>query len=305
MKRVLYGALIQVWSSLRSRTSFARPLRALVVVGLAAGCAAPPQGLTAEVNKKEPKPGSFGGEEGATPPGTTAAGQPSEVWGHSADTLFRLDPTSKAITIVGTFSGCRDDVTDIALDESSRIFATTAEGLYTVDKATAACTRIATGSYPNSLSFVPKGTVDPNAEALVGYEEGQYVRIDPTSGAKTVIGRLGGELVSSGDIVSVKGGATYLTVTDGECSDSDCLVEVDPTSGAMLKNWGPIGRTEVFGLAFWAGSVFGFDSQGALFEVSFDGGKLATKAIPVTTSGGATSFWGAGSTTSAPVTAVK
>jgi len=37
---------------------------------------------------------------------------------------------------------------------------------YKLDLANAACSFIASGSYPNSLSFIPKGTLDPNAEAL-------------------------------------------------------------------------------------------------------------------------------------------
>ena len=56
-------------------------------------------------------------------------------------------------------------------------------------------------TYPNSLSFVPKGTVDPNVEALVGYNGGTYVRIDTVTGAVTSIGNLGSGYSSSGDIV--------------------------------------------------------------------------------------------------------
>ena len=47
------------------------------------------------------------------------------------------------------------------------MFVTTFNGFFKVDCTTAACTSIKSGTYPNSLSFVPKGTVDPNAEALV------------------------------------------------------------------------------------------------------------------------------------------
>ena len=39
---------------------------------------------------------------------------------------------------------------------------------------------------------VPKGTLDPSVEALVGYVGSQYIRIDTTTGAITNIGALTG-----------------------------------------------------------------------------------------------------------------
>ena len=248
--------------------------------------------------------GQFGGDNTDPAPAapTTQSGT-SEVWSHSADTLYRLDPVTKQVTVVGRFSGCTGDVIDIALDAQSNLFATTPSSLQRVDKANARCTKIADGDYPNSLSFVPKGTVDPNVEALVGYVGSTYVRIDTTSGAVSPIGSLGGSgLESSGDIVSVINGPTYLTVVGPGCMD--CLVEVNPKTGAITKNWGPLAHSDVYGIAFWAGSVYAFDAAGGLFEVTFAAGKLGTKAIPIP-NGAGLEFYGAGSTTSAPVTATR
>jgi hypothetical protein len=148
--------------------------------------------------------------------GNDDAGKPSaplvsEVYGNSGTELYRLDPNTKAVTDIGSFDGCTG-VVDIALDEDSNLFGTTSKGLYKIDRNTAKCTSIASGEYPNSLSFVPKGTVDGNVEALVGYNEDVYVRIDPSTGKVSPIGSLGQGYTSSGDIVSVKGGGTYLTV---------------------------------------------------------------------------------------------
>ncbi len=249
-----------------------------------------------------PGPGGNGtGNEGGgfitTGGGGEGAGLPeiAEVFGHSASELYRLDPDTKAVTMVGAFDGC-DGVIDIALDKDSRIVGTTFDGIYQIDKATAACTLITSGSYPNSLSFIPAGTLDPNVEALVGYIDDEYVRIDPQSGSVTTIGYLGaGSLISSGDIVSVKDGATFLTVKGSSCP-TDCLMEVNPSTGGVVKNWGPLGYSNAFGIAFWAGSVYGFTSGGALFEVTFDNNVMATTLIAQP----GTQFWGAGSTTSAP-----
>ena len=227
--------------------------------------------------------------------GTGGGAEIAEVFGHSASTLYRLDPDTKAVTTVGNFD-C-SSVIDIALDKDSNLFGTTSGGLYSISKTTAKCTLIQSGSYPNSLSFVPAGTLDPNKEALVGYDGAQYVQIDTVSGAvNDVGGSLGGGLSSSGDVVSVKNGKSYLTANGSGCS-TDCLVEINPATGALVKNWGPLGYDSVFGIAFWAGAVYGFTDAGQLFEVTFDNQIMSTTLISEPPN---VSFWGAGSTTSAP-----
>lgn len=237
--------------------------------------------------------GGFGtGGEGAG----GGAQEVAEVFGHSAFTLYRLDPDTKQVTTIGTFDGC-SNIIDIALDKDSNLFGATVDGLYSIDKLTAKCELISSGSFPNSLSFIPAGTLDPNEESLVGYNGSNYVRIDTTTGAVSNVGSLAEtNLYSSGDIVSVKDGNTYLTVKGGPC-DTDCLVEVNPVTGVMLKNWGPLGYSNVYGIAFWAGSVYGFTEQGELFEVTFD--DMTMQATLITDAPEAP-FWGAGSTTSAP-----
>lgn len=242
-----------------------------------------------------------GGEGGFTFP-TDGGGPdpqlPGEVFGHSADTLYKLEPISKQVTVVGDFKGC-SSVIDLAIDKDSKIIATTFGGLYWIDKTNAQCTLISNGTYPNSLSFVPAGTLDPNEEALVGYQGSTYLRISTTSGQVQQIGSIGNNFSSSGDIVSVKGGGTYLTVNGNGCSD--CLIQVDPKTGSLLKNWGPTGYGAVFGIAFWAGSVYGFTSYGQLFEMTFVNGQLVVSPeIPIPNAPADLSFWGAGSTTIAP-----
>lgn len=269
-----------------------------------------------EASATEPAPtGSSTGFSTQPPPPAPKPPENAEVFGHSPSTLYRLDPQTKQVSKVADFDGC-SSVIDIALDEASNIWATAnggGGGLFKVDKTTAKCTLVKAGSYPNSLSFVPKGTVDANAEALVGYLDDQYVRINTSTGAISTIGSLAsGDLVSSGDIVAVKGsedgttpGKTFLTVKNsgnsGSCNGSDCLVEVDPKTGKLVKLWGKVGFDNVFGLAFWGGSVYGFDDAGDLFEVTFNGSQLTTAKIPVSNAPAGLKFWGAGSTTSAPI----
>ena len=233
------------------------------------------------------------------------AGQPNpsgagEVFGHSENTLYRVDTVTRSVTPVGVFEGCTY-VADIALDEMSNIYASTGAELFFVETNTAHCTRIASGTFPNSLSFVPVGTVEADREALVGVQGGDYVKIDPQSGAVTKVGESGGGLQSSGDIVSAIGGKTFVTVKGKDCAD--CLVEINPATGALTKNWGPIGKPDVFGLAFWAGDLYAFTNAGELLLITLTTGTLAMQTIPITNA--PAKFWGAGSTTSAPIGPVR
>ena len=244
----------------------------------------------------DPDAGSFA-QEASTKPDPTGAG---EVFGHSENTLYRVDTVTRSVTAIGAFEGCTY-VADIALDQDSNIYASTGSELFLVETNTAHCTRIAGGTFPNSLSFVPAGTVEADREALVGFQGGDYVKIDVGTGMVTTIGAIGGDLVSSGDVVSAKGGKTYVTVKGKGCAD--CLVEIDPATGKSTKNWGSIGKPDVFGLAFWAGDLYAFTNAGELLLITLDTGTLVATPIPIANA--PTKFWGAGSTTSAPVGPVR
>ncbi len=79
----------------------------------------------------------------------------------------------------------------------------------------------------------------------------------------------------------------------------DCLVEIDPTTGSVTKSWGPLGFGAVDGLAFWGGTVYGFDAAGDVIAVTFDAGSIATTALPINPAG--YHFVGAGSSMAAPL----
>ncbi len=240
--------------------------------------------------------GTFAREAGSKPDPSGAG----EVFAHSENTLYRVDTRTRSLTEVGVFQGCTY-VGDIALDESSNIYASTGTELFLVETNTARCTRIAGGKFPNSLSFVPAGTLESDREALVGFQGGDYVKIDPKTGVVTKVGAIGEGLESSGDVVSAKGGKTFVSVKGNGCAD--CLVEIDPATGKLTQNWGPIGRVDVFGLAFWAGELYAFTNAGEMLLITLDTGKLVATPIPITNP--PKKFWGAGSTTSAPTGPVR
>jgi hypothetical protein len=244
------------------------------------------------------------GTQGSALPDGSAGMPVPVVYAHSPNQLYKLDPTTNAITVVGNFTGAciLDTIIDIALDENSNAYVTGFGGFYKLDLTTASCTLVAFGTnYPNSLSFVPKGTLDPNAEALVGYQGSTYVRIDTATGAMSNVGSLSGGYQSSGDIVSVIGGGTFLTVTGNGCGD--CLLQVDPKTGDLIQSYGSVNHAMVYGLAFWAGTAYGFDDAGEVFSISTMGSSLVTQDIPVPNPPAGLEFYGAGSTTAAPPTA--
>ena len=221
-----------------------------------------------------------------------------EVFGQSSRDLYRLDPTSNEVTVVGSFSGC-NYVVDIAIDEDNRMIASTLSSLWEIDPLTATCTLIAEGNFPNALSFLPVGALLPESEALVGYINTMFVRIDTQTGAITTVGEITGGYFSSGDIVSVAGGGTYLTVKGNNCDD--CIVQIEPTTGDIIRNFGDLGFADVFGLAYWGGSAYGFSSFGDLFQIAFAGDTIATTVIDIPSAPDDLSFAGAGSSTLAPV----
>ncbi|MGH7328351.1 MAG: hypothetical protein ACREJX_08380, partial [Polyangiaceae bacterium] len=133
-----------------------------------------------------------------------------------------------------------------------------------------------------------------------------YLRIDPTSGTTTNIGSLnpnstGQTWYSSGDIVSIIGGKTYLTATTSSSGTGgdDSILEVDPVHGTALKVIGSVGASQVFGLGFWAGTAYGFDNAGELLTIDLTTG--AGTPVPLSGSLSGLSFYGAGNTTAAPV----
>ncbi len=101
--------------------------------------------------------------------------------------------------------------------------------------------------------------------------------------------------------MSVAGGGSFLTVTGNGCGD--CLLQVDPKTGDMIQNYGALPHGAVYGLGYWAGTLFGFDANGDVFSIN-GGGDAGLVTTDITIGDGGVTWWGAGSTTIAPATAL-
>lgn len=217
------------------------------------------------------------------------------VYVHTSSQLYRLDPDSLALDLIGTFSGC-SSVVDIAVDRDNQIFASSSGGIYSINPRTAECTSVHDSGFGNNLAFVPPGVLHPTREILVTYSGTQYRSLDLVTGVVTDHGTIPWSV--SGDVVSVNEGPTYVSVSYP--GSANHLLLVDPATGEMIVDEGPIGtETGVYGLAFWGGTVYGFSSSGNVTTILVNGDGTTNTTIVDST---AVSFWGAGSSTFAPVT---
>ncbi len=238
-----------------------------------------------------------------------------DVYAHSADTLYLMEPVSKVLTEVGTFdcisvgdpNDSADGMTDIAIDKNGRMLGVgvaaghmgaPSHSLFNVDPKTAECTLItALTELYQGLSFVPEGTLEATEEVLVGFgADGSYARFDQTTGAATPIGPLGANWSSKGgDMVAIKGAAMYIMASNG---GDDHLVTMDPVTGGVVNDIGDSGLSfGGAGLGYWGGTLYAFAFDGKLYEVDVTTG--TPTEVPI--SGGPAQFRGAGVTTIAPI----
>ena len=224
-------------------------------------------------------------------------GKEARVYAHSATVLYEINPVDLTVSVVGPFQFSQpgDQMTDIALDADGNMTGITYTNIYAVDKETAACHFLSSlkGSTGyNGLSFLEDENDNP---ILVGAENnsGRVYVIDPQTGVDTQLGAYGSQLKSSGDLVYVKGAGAFATAMKTE-SATDVLLSVDPTDGSGTLI-GETGFSNIWGLAYWGGQLYGFTSRGEFILIDPETG--AGTLLEDTDY----SFWGAGVTTRAPV----
>jgi hypothetical protein len=262
-------------------------------------------------------------DSGPVDPPPPEGGPPSgRVYAHTTDTLYVYEPFSRKLTEVGKFNCLQpgEAVIDIAVDRTNEMYATTFLRFLHVDATSGACTERGNDSvlmdYPNSLSFVPVGTVDPTVETLVGYASPDsinsdvYVRIDVATGKMTTVGDLNppGALTqysSTGDLISLlrDGNKTYLTVRDNAVDSgiaTDKLAEINPATGQIKRIIGDTKQNHTFGLGYWAGKAYGFSEDGRVNEIDINTG-TSTVLLTHMVGGAAVPWYGAGVTTNAPI----
>jgi hypothetical protein len=221
------------------------------------------------------------------------------VYAHSMFKLYKVDPDTLQVTLIGPFIWPRgyesELMTDIAVDKDENIVGISYGAVYSIDKHTAECKLLTplTGDQFNGLSFVPKGSQEILVATGIG---GSLWQIDVTGGSPPFqIGDYGGQVESSGDLVSIVGFGTVATVKNG--SEIDYLARIDETTGEATMI-GSTGYPDIWGIGFWRNKVFGFvaTNQFVLIDVA------TGHATYIST--GPENWAGAGVTTHAPITPI-
>lgn len=217
------------------------------------------------------------------------------MWAHSRDTLFSIHPDTFELTTIGTFGlPVDEDITDLAVTPDQTLYGISDTRLYTLDPDTGAATYVADvpGLTNVGMTFLRTG------ELLATDDGGGVRRINPATGEVTELDGYGGGYTTAGDLVAV-GDGTMFTICDGgpECTwESNCLVTVDPVTGAAIARIGAIGFSQVFGAAYANGHVYAFTNAGQLIEVD-----RTTGAGTLVRAYDGISFWGAGVTPLVPI----
>jgi hypothetical protein len=276
----------------------------VVVVGLAACSSANHPDVVADAQP-----------DAATVPDADGDARPpdgSKVYCHSGKELYRLDTRTIATIDIGPFGAALGGagITDIAVNKDDEMVGVSLDAIWRIDVAHGTATKLKAlkAGAPNltSLSFVPVDLDDPDsAELLVAADgDGNVLRIDPDTGDFKKVGAYGKSgskpIVSSGDIVAVRGAGIYATVNVGtKLGDDDYLAKIDPVTWKATVIGGDLGRDKVFGLAYWGGTLYGFIDEDAAGGSIIAIDPKTAKVTPVAS--GLTEWFGAGVTTDAPL----
>lgn len=252
-------------------------------------------------NSGDDAPGGDAGvtdADNTTPDGTQQV--MTFVYAHTSSQLYKVDPDTLAVTLVGNFTfagGGTDQITDLAIDKAGLMIGISFTSVYRIDPATAACTRLSQqlGGTFNGLSFVPADQIgQTGADVLVATRNanGAVFRVDPMTGGTTQIGNMG-NFSSSGDLVSIAGFGTLQTADNGIAADR--LVRLAPSTFAATAIGTDIGYGDIWGIAYWKDKVFGFTEAGQFITID------PMTGAGTLVQGNGPRWWGAAVTTLAPV----
>lgn len=250
--------------------------------------------------------------DGGKPPGV--------IYAHTAKSLYLFDPLARTLEKKGDFDCVPSDgsMIDLAVNENNEVWGTTFTSFVKINTDDATCTIIKDNSkFPNSLGFVPRGTIDDNVEALVGYMPDitsgsasvNYVRVDLSTGVVSVIGEINRasadpKFKSSGDIIAMSRNGNRAFVTVNRLNPeggpgNDFLAEVNPRTGQIENVFEEMTFNRLYGFGQWAGTGYAFSDNGDIVQINLDTGE-ASLFRNVTEDGGAVAWYGAGVSTKSP-----
>ena len=207
---------------------------------------------------------------GLPPPGPGPV-ELDTIYVNSGDSLFTFVPQTNTFERVGPFvleDGSAASVTDIAIDRFGYLYAVSVGALYVCDPETVTCERIGTTS-ANSAGFVEFGALSPTDDVLILVEGSDVVQVVVREGGADVVrvGTLEG-YSSSGDVMPL--GGTLMLLSSPAPGGGDVLVAFDASNAEIVGEVAELPPL-TYGLAGFAGEVWGFTDRGQIVFVDDSG----------------------------------
>ena len=242
----------------------------------------------------------------ATPRGSTPTAR---------TTLYKVDTTTFAAADRRRHdrASATQSLTDLAIDKNDKMVGITLDKLYGIDSTTGTVTLIKdlsqSASGFTSLSYIPTDLErsEQRRHPGVGERSGRGLQDRSGDRRRDQLGSYGtvalGKVVSSGDLVGVRGLGIYATVNVGT-EANDYLAKIDPATWKATPLGTGTGFANIFGLGYWAGKFYGFvdggTGAGKIIDDRSEHRCRARRSAPARMR-----WYGAGVTTDAPIIAVK
>ncbi len=237
---------------------------------------------------------------------------PAVIWAHSGRELFRFDPTTNQVTSVGILDATDETIepgpdglffsmTDLAVRSDGAVYGLGRGKVWRINTNNAMATSVVDEVRGVAMSFVPAGELGDSEELVIGYEDdadrARLARVDLETGMVEDLATFSGDCETSGDIASIVGLGTFITLRCQSDDSQDFLARLDVTD-ASIEIIGPTGVSGIWGLGFWAGVFYGFTNDGKLVSINQTTGRATVVANDI---GSMDGFWGAGVTPDAPL----
>ncbi len=171
-----------------------------------------------------------GGASDALPDGSVVV--TTTIYANTDDTLYSMDPKTKAVTRVGKFVGMAADggsttVTDVAVDASGAVYVNTSSAVYkatlpsspggTVQLTKVASIALKASQSFYALAFAPAGVLGAGEMLVGGDGAGELWSIDVAGGGTTKdLGSFGPVLGSAGSVFGLSGDIVFYSDAAGQ-----------------------------------------------------------------------------------------
>jgi hypothetical protein len=211
----------------------------------------------------------------------------ADAYVNTATELYSFDSATLKIKKIGDFVNRHGNnctwMTDIAINLAGEMYGICDDRIVRIDPTDASFNKVV--DLPSRLATAVGLTFLSDGKLVVSQDRVETYDL-VTDTWTTVVD--GGDFTTSGDIIALPDGFLYWTVVGG-----DELVRIDPATG-RTSSVGKLGVSQVWGLGYASGELYGFDSNGTIFVIDTTNGKATTAKS--TRAGG---FYGA---TTNPVT---